>query len=63
MPQDPIRWSGDNGTITFTYDISGKIWQAEEVQVNGKWQRYYGFAGRHQLEEVPASEIVFPHNN
>jgi hypothetical protein len=58
-PEDPVRWSGDNG-ITYTYDTSGKIWQGEELQVDGKWQRYYGFAGRHQLEKVPASEIVFP---
>ena len=58
-PQDPVKWSGDNG-ITYTYDTSGKIWQAEEVLVDGNWQRYYGFAGRHQLEKVPAAEIVLP---
>jgi hypothetical protein len=28
--------------------------------MDGKWQRYYGFDGRHQLEKVPASEIFFP---
>ncbi|HWB58455.1 MAG TPA: hypothetical protein VG733_03145, partial [Chthoniobacteraceae bacterium] len=38
----------------------GFVWQAEEVMENGKWERYYGFTGRHQIEKVPASEITFP---
>jgi hypothetical protein len=27
--------------------------------VDGKWERYYGFVGRYQLEKAPASEISF----
>jgi hypothetical protein len=61
---DPVTGYQDlpNGKIktSVTYTTEGKVWQAEEVQVNGKWLRYYGFAGRHQLEKVPASEIFFP---
>jgi hypothetical protein len=37
----------------------GFVWQAEEVQVNGKWERYYGFVGPHAIEKVPAKEIEF----
>jgi hypothetical protein len=54
-PQDPTSWS--DGTH---YTTDGYVWQAEEVMVNGKWERYYGFTGRHQIEKVPASEIKFP---
>jgi hypothetical protein len=40
-------------------DTGGNIWQAEEVRTGGKWERYFGFAGRHQLEKVRADEIEF----
>lgn len=54
-PQDPTKWS--DGT---NYTTDGYVWQAEEVLVDGKWERYYGFTGRHQITKVPASEINFP---
>jgi hypothetical protein len=38
----------------------GNVWQAEEVLKDGKWQRYYGFAGSHCVARVPAEEIEFP---
>jgi hypothetical protein len=41
-------------------DDGSKIWQAEEVQVGGRWERYYGFAGRHLFAKVPAAEVEFP---
>ncbi|MCE0485151.1 MAG: hypothetical protein LV479_13055, partial [Methylacidiphilales bacterium] len=41
------------------YVTEGRVWQAEEVLVGGKWERYYGFVGRYQLEKVPAAEIRF----
>jgi hypothetical protein len=41
------------------YNTEGRVWQAEEVLVDGKWERYYGFVGRYQLEKVPAAEIRF----
>ena len=31
----------------------------EETLVDGKWERFYGFVGRYQLEKVPAAEIEF----
>jgi len=41
------------------YNTEGRVWQAEEALVDGKWERYYGFVGRYQLEKVPAAEIRF----
>ena len=43
-----------------SYATGGTVWQAEEVKIDGKWERYYGFAGPHALEKVPASEMEFP---
>ena len=34
------------------YDREGLIWQAEEVLLNGKWQRYYGFVGNHIIAKA-----------
>src|SRR5262249_1398199 len=47
-------------TTTLAYRQDGKVYQAEEVLTNGKWQRYYGFAASHPLAPLPASEIEFP---
>lgn len=41
------------------YNTEGRAWQAEEILRDGKWERYYGFVGRYQLEKVPAAEIKF----
>ena len=40
-----------------SYQQEGFLWQAEEVQQDGQWVRYYGFVGRHGIARVPASEI------
>ncbi len=42
------------------YNNRGVVWQAEETFVNGRWERYFGFVGRYQMEKVPAAEIEFP---
>ncbi len=42
------------------YEQAGIVWQAEEIQSGGHWQRYYGFVGRFGLARVPAEEIDFP---
>ncbi len=39
---------------------NGLVWQAEEVRVGDRWQRYYGFVGHDGLTRVPAEEIEFP---
>ncbi|MGO8749239.1 MAG: hypothetical protein ACLQNE_25040 [Thermoguttaceae bacterium] len=44
---------------TVGYQQEGIVWQAEEVEVGGRWQRYYGFVGRFGLAKVPAEEIEF----
>lgn len=46
--------------VTKAFHQESWVWQAEEVQVNGVWQRYYGVVGPHEIARVPASEIEFP---
>jgi hypothetical protein len=36
------------------------VWQAEEVNVKGQWERFYGVVGPHEIQKVAASEIEFP---
>ncbi len=55
--RDPVTGQPD-GKVW--YDQAGLVWQAEEMQVNGKWQRYYGFIGRNFLGKLPAEEIELP---
>lgn len=38
----------------------GKVWQAEEVLTDGKWQRWFGFAGGNSVVRVAAEDILFP---
>jgi hypothetical protein len=38
--------------------LSGFVWQAEEVYRDGRWERFYGFAGD-GVHRVPAEEIEF----
>lgn len=37
--------------------VYGTIWQAEEVQENGKRMRYYGFVGPGAMVKLPASQL------
>ena len=57
----PGTTSYPDGThkATTLYTTAGRVWQAEEVEVDGKWERYYGFVGRYQIEKVPAAELRF----
>jgi hypothetical protein len=41
------------------FNNQGFVWQAEEIQVDGKWKRYYGFVGAHAVAKVAAEEIEF----
>ena len=50
----PVTWTTRKGDPQ-----GGMVWQAEELEVNGRWQRYYGFVGRYDLAKVPAEEIEF----
>ncbi len=40
-----------------SFDREGRIWQAEEILIDGKWRRFYGFVGSHIIAKVPAEEI------
>ncbi|MFL5240854.1 MAG: hypothetical protein ACJ8FY_01985 [Gemmataceae bacterium] len=44
-------------TIIKGFEQDGKVVQAEEVLKDGKWQRFYGFAGSNHLARVPAKDI------
>jgi len=50
-----------DGTTTdsITYPQEGLIWQAEEVLLDGKWQRYYGYSGCGHIAAVPGDQIEF----
>lgn len=37
--------------------ITGNVWQAEEIDLNGTWRRYYGFVGNHVIARVLADQI------
>lgn len=67
----PARWVTDrrypqigpyqaDGTQETTYQQDGLVWQAEEVRQGGKWRRFFGFVGPHDIARVPAEEIAFP---
>jgi len=62
-PEDPHDVFVDSGTGPMkkmvAYVTGGRVWQAEEALLNGKWERYYGFVGRYQLDKIPAAEIAF----
>jgi hypothetical protein len=45
------------------YYQDGVVWQAEEVRINGKWERFYGFVGKYTIAKVPAADINFPEWN
>ncbi len=54
---DPAK--GEGG-VRIAFLQNSWVWQAEEVRINGKWQRYYGVVGPHEVEKVAAAQIEFP---
>jgi len=48
------RWTAAKGR---PLGQEGLVWQADEVEVRGQSQRYYGFVSRDGLARVPAEEI------
>ncbi|MEO6055032.1 MAG: hypothetical protein ABIP97_13575, partial [Chthoniobacterales bacterium] len=55
-------WFRENGQSGYflMYRTEGRVFQAEEVMVGGKWQRFFGYVGQFHIAKVPASEIEFP---
>jgi hypothetical protein len=51
--------SGTKSFIEHNYVQECWIWQAEELKVDGKWLRYYGVVGPHEVEKVKGEEIEF----
>jgi hypothetical protein len=60
LKDDPEQGVQFDGKKVVVYDTEGRIFQAEEVLINGKWERFFGFVGLHHIAKVPGSEIEFP---
>ncbi len=59
LDDDPFMLGSADGKQTLSHSRSGTIWQAEEVLVDGRWQRFYGFVSRYRVAKVPAEELEF----
>jgi hypothetical protein len=46
--------------IIHSFDRSGHVWQAEEVRVGDRWQRFFGFVSSGRVDKAPAEEVEFP---
>jgi HEAT repeat protein len=49
---------GQNGLARTNFNDFGYVCQAEELQINGQWKRYFGFVCEHGSAVVPAEEIA-----
>jgi hypothetical protein len=60
MPSQQNAYDPDTKTSKrYTYWWQeGLIWQAEEVQRDGKWERWFGFVGPGFMGKLPASDVV-----
>jgi len=59
LKDDPEQGVQFDGKKVVVYNTEGRVFQAEETLVNGKWERFFGFVGLHRIAKVPASEIEF----
>ena len=57
LKDSPMDFTWADGTVHREYDQDGWIWQAEEVRKGDRWERYFGFVGRHTVARVRAAEI------
>ena len=48
---------GQNGLARTNFNDFGYVCQAEELQINGQWKRYFGFVCEHGSTVVPADEV------
>jgi hypothetical protein len=60
-PGPPVRYSVEKlkALPHESFDREGRVWQAEEVLIDGRWRRFYGFVGNHVIAKVPAEELEF----
>jgi hypothetical protein len=59
LKDHPVRVRSEGKPARIEYEQDGEVVQAEEVFVDGRWRRYYGFVGQHHVATVPADEIAF----
>lgn len=55
----PVATWVDHGVLKTNFNNIGSVCQAEELQINGEWKRYFGFVSEHGVAVVPAAEIYF----
>lgn len=48
---------GQEGLVETNFDNCGYVCQAEELEINGQWKRYFGFVSKHGSAVVPAEEV------
>ena len=58
-PTKPGRKTQNPGKPAIQYRQKGTVWQAEEVRIGDRWQRYFGFVGAGGMNCVPADQIAF----
>jgi hypothetical protein len=46
-----------NRNYWFKRTHEGFVWQLEEVQKDGQWKRFAGYAGAHEILQLPAEEL------
>jgi len=58
-PYEQQTYNGQTNKAEYkhAYHQEVTVWQAEEMLVDGKWQRFYGAVGPHELMRIPAAEI------
>jgi HEAT repeat protein len=72
LPECPIfcEWpslkdypfEGQSDSVETNFDDFGYVCQAEELQINGQWKRYFGFVCNHGTAVVPAEQIYLSLN-
>ncbi|HWB59921.1 MAG TPA: hypothetical protein VG733_10520 [Chthoniobacteraceae bacterium] len=60
LPQTPAKvfWMAKKDAA-HPAGLYGLAWQAEEKQVDGKWERWFGYVGQHGFERIPGAQIEF----
>lgn len=51
--------TGVEPEVRHDFDRSGRVWQAEEVRVGDRWERFFGFVGASTVGRAPAEEVEF----
>jgi hypothetical protein len=56
-------FEGQSDPTRTNFNNYGYVCQAEELEVNGDWKRYFGFVCEHGVAVVPAEEVYLSFND